>query len=133
MKVTRLFTNFLESERTSGLVLLFCTIISLVLANSFLGDSYQQLWHSNILSKSSEFWINDGLMTVFFLLIGLEIEREIYIGELSNLRKSLLPIIAAIGGMLVPAAIHFIFNHGLPTQSGFAIPMATDIAFSLAR
>ena len=78
-----------------------------------------------------EEWINDGLMTIFFLLVGLEIERELYIGELSSFKNAALPILAAIGGMLVPALIHFLFNHGKPEQAGIGIPMATDIAFSL--
>jgi len=112
-------------------VLLFCAIGSIVISNSFLGEGYLHLWHTPVLAKPVEFWINDGLMTIFFLQVGLEIEREIYIGELNDIRKSLLPIIAAIGGMVVPAAIHFIFNKGLPSQNGYGIPMATDIAFSL--
>lgn len=130
--LTKLFSEFFESERASGLVLLFCTFLSLVVTNSTLGEGYLHIWHFEILSKSVEFWINDGLMTIFFLLVGLEIEREIYIGELSDLKKSMLPVIAAVGGMAVPALIHFGFNSGTPMQQGFAIPMATDIAFSLA-
>src|SRR5689334_14970134 len=86
MKLSKLFKEFFDSERTSGLILILCTIVSLVLANS-LGDSYARLWHTHIFSKPLEFWINDGLMTVFFLLVGLEIEREIYKGELSDARK----------------------------------------------
>ncbi|MBA3707113.1 MAG: Na+/H+ antiporter NhaA, partial [Bacteroidetes bacterium] len=132
MKLTRLFTDFFESEKSSGLILIACTIVSLLLANVSFGESYIHFWHSNVFFKPLEFWINDGLMTVFFLLVGLEIEREIYIGELSDFKKSLLPAIAALGGMLVPAGIHFLFNYGTDTQKGFGIPMATDIAFSLA-
>src|ERR1700730_18478500 len=131
MKLTKLFTEFFESEKSAGLILIFCIATSLLLANSTFGQDYIHLWHINIFSKPIEFWIGDGLMTIFFLLIGLEIEREIFIGELSNIRKSLLPIVAAIGGMLVPAFLHFSFNHGKITQGGFGIPMATDIAFSL--
>ena len=131
MKTTKLFNEFFQSEKSAGIVLLICSIFSLILANSFAGQSYTGFWHSNIISKPLEFWINDGLMTIFFLLVGLEIEREIYIGELSNVKKSLLPVFAAAGGMLVPALIHFSLNHGTNYQSGFGIPMATDIAFSL--
>jgi NhaA family Na+:H+ antiporter len=132
MKLSKLYTDFLNSEKTAGIILLFCTVLSLTLANSSIGDSYLHFWHTEFASKPFEFWINDGLMTIFFLLVGLEIERELYIGELSDIRRSLLPVIAAIGGMLVPALIHFSFNAGTTTQSGFGIPMATDIAFSLA-
>ncbi len=131
MNPTKLFTEFFESEKAGGLILIGCTLISLILANSAIGPSYQHLWHAGLFSKSLEFWINDGLMTLFFLLVGLEIEREIYVGEFSETRKAMLPIMAAIGGMAVPAAIHFGFNHGTPFENGFGIPMATDIAFSL--
>jgi NhaA family Na+:H+ antiporter len=113
------------------LVLLICTALSLSLTNSGLGMSYSHFWHSDILNKPVEFWINDGLMTVFFLLVGLEIEREFYIGELAVIKQAMLPVLAAVGGMAVPAIIHFAFNNGLPTQNGFGIPMATDIAFCL--
>jgi Na+:H+ antiporter, NhaA family len=131
MRLSKLFREFFESEKTSGLILIFCTIISLALTN-FFGDSYSSLWHETIFSKSLEFWINDGLMTIFFLLVGLEIEREIYRGELSGVKRAMLPIMGAIGGMLVPAIIPYVFNHGTTSQNGFGIPMATDIAFSLA-
>lgn len=132
MKLTKLFDEFFKSEKSAGLILMLCSIVSLLLANSAFGQNYIHLWHIDILSKPTEFWINDGLMTVFFLLVGLEIEREIYIGELSNIKKSLLPIFAAVGGMIIPALIHFLFNQGTVFQRGFGIPMATDIAFSLA-
>ena len=132
MKPTKLFTDFFESEKSAGLILILCTAVSLVFANVSFGESYIHFWHTSIFSKPLEFWINDGLMTIFFLLVGLEIEREIYIGELSGVKKAMLPTIAAIGGMLVPASIHFVFNHGTDTQNGIAIPTATDIAFSLA-
>lgn len=132
MKLTKLYSDFTNSERSSGIVLIFCTVISLIVTNSALGQNYLHFWHSELFFKPIEFWINDGLMTVFFLLVGLEIEREIYIGELSDIRKSMLPIVAAIGGMVIPALIHFALNQNSSTQSGFGIPMATDIAFSLA-
>jgi len=112
--------------------LLFCAIASMLVSNSLLGESYQHLWHTTVFTKPIEFWVNDGLMTIFFLQVGLEIKREVYIGELKEFKKSLMPVIAALGGMVVPAAVHFIFNRGLPTQNGYGIPMATDIAFSLA-
>jgi Na+:H+ antiporter, NhaA family len=138
-KITRLLKDFLESEKTGGIILLVCTVISLLIANSSSGSSYIEFWHryANLsfgpvhLNYSIEHWINDGLMTIFFLLVGLEIERELYIGELKDLKVSSLPIAAAVGGMLVPAAIHFLFNNGTDTQAGFGIPMATDIAFAL--
>lgn len=131
MRVSKLFTEFFESEKASGIVLIICTLVSLFLANSVLQESYEHIWDYQIGHHSVEHWINDGLMTIFFLLIGLELEREVYIGELSKLKNALLPIIAALGGMLVPAGIYMIFNHGTPTQSGAGIPMATDIAFAL--
>ncbi len=131
MKHLRFLNAFLESEKSGGLLLLFCAIGSIVISNSSLGEGYLHFWHTPVLSKPIEFWINDGLMTIFFLQVGLEIEREIYIGELKDIKNSLLPIIAAIGGMVVPAVIHSFFNKGLPSQNGYGIPMATDIAFSL--
>ena len=132
MKITQIFKDFSDSEKFGGFVLLFCTMVSLLLANSNFGESYHHFWTTQFLGRSFEFWVNDGLMTIFFLLIGLELEREIYQGELSNLKEALLPIIAAFGGMIVPAGIFLIFNFGTETQSGAGIPMATDIAFALA-
>lgn len=139
MAVKDLFKNFFQSERSGGFVLLGCTLVSLIIANTQLGEAYVHFWHSKLdlsfagieLNYSLEHWVNDGLMAIFFLLVGLEIERELYVGELSSFKNALLPIVAAIGGMLVPAGIHFAFNYGTPTQSGFGIPMATDIAFAL--
>jgi NhaA family Na+:H+ antiporter len=131
MDLTQLFKNFFESEKVGGLLLLVCTITSLTLANSSFGESYHHFWLTEFSGKSLEYWINDGLMTIFFLLIGLELEREIYQGELSNIKDALLPIFAAIGGMVVPAVIFLAFNFGTPTQSGSGIPMATDIAFAI--
>ena len=131
MRITKLLTNFLESEKAGGLLLILCTIISLFIANSSLGESYHHLWLTDFAGQSVEYWINDGLMTIFFLLIGLELERELFIGELSNFKDALLPIFGALGGMIFPAAIFIFFNYGTPTQSGAGIPMATDIAFAL--
>lgn len=131
MKITVLFKEFFESEKTAGFILIFCTALSLFLSNSSLSEQYLHFWHTDIANKPLEFWINDGLMTIFFLLVGLEIEREIYIGELSTFKNALLPLIAAIGGMMAPAFIHTFFNYNTATQAGVGIPTATDIAFSL--
>lgn len=131
MRLTILFKEFFESEKGAGILLILCTIISLLLANSSLQETYLNLWHFKFAGLSTEHWINEGLMAIFFLLIGLELKREIYIGELSNLKNALLPIFAAIGGMLIPAGLFLIFNFGTPTQSGAGIPMATDIAFAI--
>ena len=138
-RVTHLFKEFLASEQSSGIILIVATLVSLLIANSGFGSAYADFWHTKVgtnayglyLNHSVEHWVNDALMAIFFLLIGLEVEREIYIGELSNLRNALLPIFAAIGGMLIPAGLHYWFNAGTPTQGGFGIPMATDIAFAL--
>lgn len=125
------FRRFFGSEKAGGIVLIACTAISLLLANSPAGEGYRALWHVELAGMSLEHWINDGLMAVFFLFIGLELERELYNGELSNPRKALLPIVAAVGGVIAPALIHFSFNAGSATQAGIGIPMATDIAFAL--
>lgn len=130
-KLSKSFKAFFDSERSSGIVLIVCTLVSLALANSALGASYLGFWQTYLAGMSIEHWINDALMAVFFLLIGLELERELYNGELSSLKNALLPIFAALGGICVPALIHFFFNRGLETQAGMGIPMATDIAFAL--
>ena len=138
MTITNYFKKFLHSSQSSGIILILCVAISLLIANSSLGESFQNLLDKNIgtelfhLNYPLSIWINDGLMAIFFLLVGLEIKREIVEGELSNFKSASLPIIAAIGGMIVPAAIYFLFNHGTEYAKGWAIPMATDIAFSLA-
>ena len=131
MIATKLFKEFFESEKAGGLVLIACTIVSLVLTNSPFGTDYQLFFHSKFAGLSVEHWINDGLMAIFFLLIGLELEREIYIGELSKIKDALLPLLGAIGGIVLPAGIFLMFNYGTETQSGAGIPMATDIAFAL--
>lgn len=130
-KLSRSFKAFFDSEKSSGILLVVCTVISLVLANSILGAGYLGFWQQYIGGLSVEHWVNDALMAIFFLLIGLELERQLYNGELSTFRHALLPIFAAIGGLAVPALIHFFLNAGSPTQSGIGIPMATDIAFAL--
>lgn len=128
--LTDLFNKFFYSEKSGGIVLVFCTVLSLLLTNAF-PDSYINLWNNSIAGHTIVHWINDGLMTIFFLLIGLELEREIYVGELSDLKSAFLPILAAMGGMLVPAATYLLFNWDSEGKSGAGIPMATDIAFAL--
>lgn len=130
-KLSATFERFFASEKIGGMVLLACTVASLLIANSALSVPYLALWQTKVAGLSIEHWINDGLMAIFFLLVGLELERELYNGELSQPRKALLPILAAIGGIAVPALIHFAWNAGQPTQAGIGIPMATDIAFAL--
>ncbi len=130
MKITRLFYEFFENLK-GGVLLIICTAISLLLANSSFHESYQSLWHYEFAGLSTELWINDGLMAIFFFMIGLELKRELYVGELSNRKNALLPVFAAVGGMLIPAGIFMLFNHGTATQSGAGIPMATDIAFAI--
>lgn len=126
-----LFADFSESEKSSGIILILCTVASIAIANSYFSKEYLDFWHTDILNHSLQHWINDGLMAVFFLLIGLEMERELYAGELSDMKNASLPIAAAIGGMITPALLHFIFNRGTATVGGAGIPMATDIAFAL--
>jgi len=138
-RFSNLFKGFFDSEKVAGLILVICTIVSLVIANSAFGENYIHLIHQKInlsfanlsLNLSLEHWVNDGLMAIFFLMVGLEVEREMYVGELAEFKKAILPLAAAIGGICVPALVHFIFNSGTETQAGFAIPMATDIAFAL--
>ncbi|WP_423148058.1 Na+/H+ antiporter NhaA [Rubrolithibacter danxiaensis] len=134
------FKDFFRSEQIGGFILLGCVIISLIIANS----SFEKVFHSVLseqigfessavqLKYSVEQWINDGLMAIFFLLVGLEIKREILEGELSSPKKAAMPIFAALGGMLVPAIVYSLFNLKTETGHGWGIPMATDIAFALA-
>ncbi len=130
-RLSATFVSFFESERSSSLLLIGCTLLSVLLANSAMGNAYVHFWHQDVFGMSLEHWVNDGLMAIFFLMIGLELERELYSGELSSVKKALLPAIAATGGVIVPALIHLFFNAGTNTQAGIAIPMATDIAFAL--
>ena len=128
----------MHHSQSSGILLIICVAISLMIANTSLGTTFQSLLDQKIgteifhLNYSLSVWINDGLMAIFFLLVGLEIKREIVEGELSSFKNASLPIFAAIGGMVVPALIFFLFNQGTDYIKGWAIPMATDIAFSLA-
>ena len=133
------FQQFAHDQSSGGLVLLACTALALAWANSPWSASYFHLWETPItigapgfgLTESLHHWINDGLMAVFFFMVGLEIKREMLVGELSSLRQAALPIAAAVGGMLVPAALYAVLNAGGPGESGWGIPMATDIAFAL--
>lgn len=130
MRLTKLFYEFYENVK-GGILLIICTLISLLLANSSLQNGYLNFWHISLGGLSIEQWINDGLMAIFFLLIGLELKRELIVGELSNIKNALLPVVAAVGGMLVPAGIYAVINYGAITQAGAGIPMATDIAFAI--
>lgn len=131
--------KFLAIEAASGITLLVTAAIALVWANSPWRDSYKALWHLPLgfklgplsFERDLHFWINDGMMTIFFFVVGLEIRREIHRGELSELRRAALPLAAAIGGMLVPATIYAALNAGRPSLGGWGIPMATDIAFAV--
>ena len=127
-----MFREFFDNEKSAGFALMGCSILALILANSPLSGAFLGVWKMDAVGLTFSYWVNDGLMAIFFLLIGLELERELYKGELSNFRNALLPICAALGGVILPALIHFAFNRGLATQSGVAIPMATDIAFALS-
>lgn len=135
-----LFIKFFNSGKIGGLLLLICVAVSLIIANSGQGQNFAHFLAQNVglktgfldLSYSISAWINDGLMAVFFLLVGLEIKRELLNGELSSLKKASLPVLAAVGGMIVPAFLYILFNHGEDTAAGWGIPMATDIAFALA-
>lgn len=131
MKLSKTFTEFFQNEKASGIVLLLLTILSLLLANSGIQAEYIGLWDTQIGHHSLTHWINDGLMTIFFLLIGLELEREMYNGELADIKNAILPIFGALGGMIVPAGIFLALNYGTITQNGAGIPMATDIAFAI--
>lgn len=134
------FKDFFRSSSSSGIILFACLILSLIIANSGWGNGFNSILDTQIgfenssihLRYSLALWINDGLMAIFFLLVGLEIKREVVEGELSSPKKAILPIICAIGGAIVPALIYALFNGGTPTAAGWGIPMATDIAFALA-
>ena len=129
-KLSKVFYEFYENAK-GGILLIVCTIISLLLANSSIQESYLGIWHYSFSGLTIEQWINDGLMAIFFFLIGLELKREVLVGELSNRKNAFLPVIAAIGGMIVPASIYAFFNYGTITAAGAGIPMATDIAFAI--
>lgn len=129
--MTSIFKRFFHSEKSGGILLIACTIVSLIISNTGIGESYTGFWNTQIAGMSLLNWINDGLMTLFFLMVGLELEREIFIGELSKFRNAIVPVAAAVGGMVVPALLYYLFTNGSVYEKGFGIPMATDIAFSL--
>ncbi len=136
----KILKNFTDSPTSGGIILFICVLISLTIANSPLGDAFENILNTPLgfetasvhLRYTTALWINDGLMAIFFLLVGLEIKRELVSGELSTPRQALLPIFCAFGGAIVPAGIYFAVNQGTETVSGWGIPMATDIAFALA-
>ena len=138
MNLSLYFKKFFNNSQSSGIILIFCVLISLLIANSSAAENFQQFLDKEVgthlfgLEYPVSIWINDGLMAIFFLLVGLEIKRELIEGELSSFKNASLPIFAAVGGMLVPAVIYSIFNTGTEYSNGWGIPMATDIAFSLA-
>ncbi|MEJ2619730.1 MAG: Na+/H+ antiporter NhaA [Candidatus Thiodiazotropha sp.] len=133
------FEEFIHKETGSGLILMACTLIALLLANSFLAQHYAHLLHTELaislggweLRHTLHHWINDGVMALFFMVVGLEIKREVIVGELSNFKAALMPIIAAIGGMAFPALFYYLINADGSGASGWGIPMATDIAFAV--
>ncbi len=134
------FEEFIHRQSTSGLLLLSCAVVAMVLANSPLSDSYQHILHTEVsigygrfvFSMSLHHWINDGLMALFFFLVGLELKREFLVGELSDISQAILPAIAALGGMVVPALFYFAINSSGPAANGWGIPMATHIAFAVS-
>lgn len=137
VRLVRPFQEFAARETSGGLLLLLCTVVALVWANSPWSASYDAVWKTEVsirfadfeLSHDLRFWINDGLMAVFFFVVGLEIKRELLVGDLASPRQAALPIAGALGGVLVPALIYAMFNAGGPGSPGWGIPMATDIAF----
>ncbi len=139
-KISTPFEHFLHAQTTTGMVLMFMTVLALLLANSPLAETYAHFFHTKIdltvgsweLSHTIHHWINDGLMAIFFFIIGLEIKREVMVCELSNIKVAILPILAAIGGMILPALIYAGVNFGGDGASGWGIPMATDIAFAIS-
>ena len=138
-RIVRPFQDFAHKQSSGGILLIIATALALLWANSPWAESYAALWHTKItvgvgnfsVSKDLTHWINDGLMAVFFLVVGLEIKREILVGELSSIRDATLPVAAALGGALVPALIYLAINAGTEGSAGWGIPMATDIAFAL--
>lgn len=134
------FPTFLKDEAISGKLILVATVLALIVVNSPLQQLYEMVWHTNLsfgvgnfgLAMDLRHWINEGLMAIFFLVVGLEIKREIVHGELKDTSKALLPIAAAVGGMVLPAVLYFAINHQPELAQGWGIPIATDIAFAVA-
>ncbi len=139
LKLARPFQEFAAQETSGGVLLLLCTLVALVWANSPWAPAYTALWHTPVtigigsltLAKELHFWVNDALMAVFFFVVGLEIKRELLAGELASPRQAALPIVAAIGGVVVPAVLYSAVNANGPGAAGWGIPMATDIAFAI--
>jgi NhaA family Na+:H+ antiporter len=137
--ILRPVNAFLQAESTGGVLLMLAALAALIWANSRYAEGYVHFWHTKVaigfgastFSMSLEHWVNDGLMAIFFLVVGLEIKREVLIGELASMRRAALPLVAAIGGMVVPALVYVAFNHGRDSHHGWGIPMATDIAFAV--
>jgi len=128
--------EFIHDSRAVGVMLLICTVVSLLISNTFLGEYYLSFWNAEVhlgayMPHTILHWINDGLMAIFFFQVGMEIKREMVSGELSSIKQSILPVAGALGGMLVPALIFILFNSGTEFANGWGVPMATDIAFSL--
>jgi NhaA family Na+:H+ antiporter len=138
-QILRPAQQFFDTEASSSILLIAATAIALFWVNSSIGETYHSFWHTEIsftfghfhISKTLLHWVNDGLMSLFFFTVGLEIKREILVGELATPKKALLPVIAALGGMIVPGLIYAAINAGSPTIHGWGIPVATDIAFAL--
>lgn len=130
MKDSNVFEEFYENAK-GGILLIICTILSLIIAQSSLSQGYVNFWEYELGGLTLTQWVNDALMAIFFLMIGLELKREVYVGELSNINSASLPLFAAVGGMITPATIFILINYGTPTQAGAGIPMATDIAFAI--
>lgn len=138
-KILTPFEEFLHQQTTSGLLLMGTAILALILANSAFSTFYQHLTHTPIglniggwtIEKTLHHWVNDGLMALFFFIVGLELKRELLVGELANVKNAILPIVAAVGGMVVPALIYFAINSKGDAALGWGIPMATDIAFAI--
>jgi len=134
------FQKFVKIESFSGVLLMIATLIALIWANSQFGDSYQSLWQYKLgftsphfeLNKPLILWVNDGLMAIFFFLIGLELKRELLIGEINTVKKAAFPLVAALGGMIIPVVMFLTLNQDADTTKAWGIPMATDIAFALA-
>ncbi len=139
VKYMATFQNYISKESLSGIILFCATVFAVLVANSSWGDAYYNLWHmplgialgDSTITMDLTHWIDDGLMSIFFLMVGLEIKRELVCGELSSVQKASFPVVAAIGGMLIPALIYVGLNTNNPL--GFGIPMATDIAFALVK
>lgn len=131
LKLPRTIEKFIQLEASSGIVLALAAILALLFANSPLAESYFSFIHVKVGSLSLQHWINDGLMVIFFFVVGLEIKKEIIAGELSTLKKAAFPIAGALGGMILPAIIYAYFNPSSPALNGWGIPMATDIAFAV--